>query len=383
MSARTILANGAWRFAPDEPPPAIAERSQAMLIARLVDEVTGMPPTGQLNSRTNVRYAIAKSSNGARVGVVGRPAQAFFAGTIALARVDISIEGEGFLPIRLDRPVGAQPGYPHAFVPPDLGDVALHRTPVAIAGRVISRTTGPLAGATVRVSGAWPVLSQPQGAASAPNVMAALSGLYADRPVGATLRRRNLTLSPQIKTLERAGVAGDRVVRLSDRLAIAVGQILAVESDDPARTEFVGIAAIDTGSSDDQPANVTLEVSLRRGHAASVEVTRAIAGAGGPTNAITRAARVADVSIWTAALTGIGPATTHIEIDGGGLPKEYHATSRPIALTMANGAYRLPPIHRVAAVELTLTHASLGAPVVRSVTPSWNATEQAEDFVVP
>lgn len=264
MTPRVVTAAGRqWRFVPDEPPLA-AERSQAMLQARLVDEVLNAPPQLPLQVATRVYGAIGRAGGGGRVGVVGRPAQALFAPTVALARMDMAVTAPGFLPLELDSPVGPQPGYPEAFACVDLGDIALHRAPTRIAGRVVSRATGPVAGAVVRISGVWPVLQHPAGPAAAPDAMPTFAGLYADRPAGGSVLRRSLTPAAQVKTLVRPAVAGDTVLRLSDRQAIAAGQILAIDFGDTGRVEFMGIATIDTGSSADQPADFTLDLPLRR-----------------------------------------------------------------------------------------------------------------------
>lgn len=382
MTVRTIRAAGRdWRFAPDAPPPAIAERSQAILQARLVDEVLGVPPALPIQATTRVHGAVARVAAGGRAGVLGRPAVAYFAPAIATSRADMTIDAPGFLPLTLDAALGAQPGYPDAFAPRDLGDVALHRLPVRICGRVASRVLGPLSGATIAVTGVWPLLQHPPGPAVAPNAMPLLAGLYADRPAG-SMRRRNLTPAAQVKTLVRPAVAGETVVRLSDRQTIAAGQILAIGFGDPERVEYIGIAAIDTGSSADQPATFTLDHPLRRDHGEATDAARAVPTAAGPNNAISRPARRGDATIWTAALAGIGPATTAIEV-GGGAPPEFHATTRYRATSSAGGDFALAPIHRIAALELTVSHVSQPAPMIRVIAPEWRATTQIEDFLFP
>jgi hypothetical protein len=86
-----------------------------MLQARLVDEVLNAPPQLPLRATTAVHGAIGRATDGGRVGVVGRPAQAFFAPTVALARMDLTVAATGFLPLALESAVGPQPGYPAVF----------------------------------------------------------------------------------------------------------------------------------------------------------------------------------------------------------------------------------------------------------------------------
>jgi hypothetical protein len=383
MTARAISIDGAdWTYSPDQPPRG-AERSQAILRATVLDEVLGRAAGEVLHARTSVRGAIAKSSGGGLVGVVGRPAQIFHGPAVALSPIDLAVHAEGFLPLELQAVAGPQPGYPDNFAAVDLGTVMLHRTPVTLSGRVVSRTLGPLVGASVAIDGVWPVQQRPMGAPAAANVMPALATLYADRPAGGTVRRRNLNSAPQIKTLQRPAPAGSRVVRLNDRLGLAAGQILMMAFPDLGRVESIVIAAVSTASSDDQPADIALAFPVKRDHAAGTLAARGVPAAGGPANAITRDARRGDVSVWTAALAGIGPATTNIEITGGPAATEYHATRRYVATSNAEGLWRLPPIHRVAAVRLTASHAAIAVPQVRTATLAWNVTEQGEDFIVP
>jgi hypothetical protein len=263
-----------------------------------------------LLTATTLRGAIARSSGGGRVGVVGRPRLAFPDAAVALADVGLAVDAAGFLPLRLQAAMGPQPGYPDAFTAPDLLDVDLHRAPTRLAGRVASRTLGPLAGATVQVNGVWPRLDGITGPPAPANGMSILSGLYSDRPVGAVLRRRNFSLAAQAKALAKPVIAGDTTLVASNRQAIAAGQVLAIEPGDPERVEFIGIAAIDTGSSADQPALVTLDHPARRDHAEGAVCVRAVPGAGGAPNALSRAARAGDLTAWTAGLAGIGTTAT-------------------------------------------------------------------------
>ena len=386
MTTRTVLAGEtSWYFSPEVPPPTVADRSQAILRLRLVDETTGLPPVLAVAAATTLPGATARASDGGLVGVVGQPSVAFYAPTIATARVDLTVTAAGFLAITLDEAVGAQPGYPDAFAAMDLGDVMLHRAPTWLSGRMVSRSTGPLSGGTVRVSGVWARMQHPAAAAAAPDAMPCYAGIYADRDTSATMARRNFTPSAATKSLLLPGVAGDITLRLSDSVGIAAGDVVAVEPGDPERLEYIGIHSIAAGSSADQPATLTLDFPLRRDHREGAVVTRAIAGAGGPTNPLSLAARRGDASVWTTSLGGIGASTSAIEITGGGvgLQPEYQPSARYQTSSGTEGDYALPPIHRVAAVELTATHASQPNPLKQIVVLGWGQTTVITDFVFP
>ena len=372
-----------WRYASDDPQPAIADRSQVILQARLIDEVLDSAPTQLLSVSTSVRGAIARAIEGGRVGVIGQPALAYFGPTIANGRANLSVRADGFLPLELESTLGPQPGYPAAFNLRDLGLIALRRRPVRLMGRVVSRTAGPLNAATVSITAVWPVLQQPAGPAQPADAMPLLAGLYRDRTNG-TVRRRNFTPAVEIKTLMRPAVAGDTVVRLSDSVNIGAGQVLGIEFGDPERLELIGIASMTSGSTPDQPADVTLDHPLRRSHPERASAARAVpAGGVGPANLITRPARRNDATIWLSGMTGIAAGTNSIEISGGPEPDEYQPTTTYSVPSLPLGQYTLPPIHRIAAVRMTVSHASQPTPIVRKVMLAWNAATQTEDFVFP
>ena len=316
-------------------------------------------------------------------GLAGRPALLFHAPMIAATRLTMTVSGPGYLPLALDVPLGAQPGYPDAFAPANLGAVALHRTPGRIVGRVASRTTGSLVGATIAVTAVWPVLAQPVPAGQPANLMPSFVGLYADRPLAATVRRRNLALAGQAKSLDRPVAAGATVLRLSDGIGLVAGQILAIDPAGEGRLEYVGIASLGPASGPDAALDVTLDLPLRQSHFAGTLVDRTVSGAAGPANLLARAARAGDASIWTNGLAGIAAGTTAIEVSGGGLPAEYHASRIYRASSDAAGEYALPPLHRLASAELTVIHPGQPNPIVRIVQMGWDEPRQREDFLFP
>jgi hypothetical protein len=384
VTATTLEAAGqVWRYAPDDPQPTIAERSQVILQAQLTDEVLEAAPTQPLSVSTSVRGAIARAIEGGRVGVIGRPGLTYFAPAIFNGIADLSIRADGFLPLKLESTLGAQPGYPDAFAFRDLGLIALHRRPVRLTGRVVSRSAGALSLATVAITAVWPVLEQPAGPADAPDAMPLLSGLYSDRTTG-SVRRRNFTPAPEGKTLTRPAVAGDKVIRLSDSVNISAGQVLGVEFGDAERLELIGITSVNSGSTPDQPAEFNLDHPLHRSHPQHAFAARAVPTGGvGPANLIARTARRGDATIWLSGLNGIAAGTSSIAISGGPDPDEFQPTTTYSVKSLSLGQYTLPPIHRVAAVQLTVSHSTQPAPIVRKVMLAWNSATQIEDFVFP
>jgi hypothetical protein len=292
-----IGADGAtWSFVPGDTPPRAA-RTQAILRVTVVDEITGLPPVVPLAVSTTPSSATARNA-GSLIGVVGQPRTLFPDIGIALARASMTITAAGFLPLGLSAAMGLQADYPDSFTPPDLGEVALHRAPVVIGGRVVSRSLGPLAGAVVEVTRVWRQLDAIAGPGDPPDCLSVFAGLRADRAAGAAVAGLTLPPAPDGKRLRYAVRAGDSQIAVTDRVAIAPGQLLTIDPGDPDRIEYIGIAAIGTASSPDQPAIVTLDLPLRHDHPAGVVAVRAVAGAAGPGNGLARAARRGDVSLF-------------------------------------------------------------------------------------
>jgi hypothetical protein len=378
-----IVDEARWRFTPDAPAPRRAHRSQALLRAQLIDEVSNEPLAAPAVASTTVRGVVPRVARGGLAGLSGRPALLFHPAALAATELDLRVVAPGYLPLELRANLGAQPGYPDAFAPVDFGAVAMHRVAVGLTGRVASRSSGALVGAQVTVTGVWPVMTRPVPAAAAPSAMPCLAGLYADRGPGATVRRRNLMPAVEVKQLVRPAAAGDTELRLSDRVALAAGDVLAIEFGDEGRVEFISLAAVEATSTPDQAATATLDHPLRRPHPAGAPAARAVPGAGGAANALARPARAGDATVWTAGLAGIGAGTTAIEIAGGGAATEYQPSRIYTAATGPQGEYALPPIHRIASLELRVSHPSQPSPILRTVTLGWNTARQREDFLFP
>lgn len=359
MSGVLVQAGGRdWRLLA-EPDPREADRFQAILSVQLLDELTEAPPRVRVEVSTETPGLFATATPGGRIGLVGRPNALFLDPWPAPApTVAIDAETSQHLPLALERELDPQPDMPERYALTTLLPTGLHRRPTTFSGRVVSRVTGPAAAAALAVTRYWRTFDAIGGPGLVPDALCLWSGLYRDREApAATARRRNLTLQPDVKSLVVAAPAGATELMVSDRQNLVTGRPLAIEPGDPEREEYIGIAAIDTTWSADQPALVTLDHPLRRGHRAGTLAQRTtFAGAAGPANALERAGRIGDVSLYLAGLAGLAPANRIIEIDGGAvdptIAPEYHSFSFWRATTGADGRYRLPPIHRAAHVEI-------------------------------
>ncbi|GGJ24122.1 hypothetical protein [Neoroseomonas lacus] len=374
-----------WRLLPESSPLPQAARVQALARAQLIDELTGEPPPGRAMVVSRTPGARSAAGEGGHIGLSGRPATLFPAAwplVPPFPRLALEARLPAFLPVTLATDLVAQPAWPDAFLLHDFLQVALHRQPTLLSGRVASRTTGPVAGAAVEVTEIWTSFAAIGLAGLAPNALSLRAGLYADRPAGAALRRRTLTLQAPVRTLLRHAHAGETAIRLSDRQGLILNRPLAIEPGDPEREEYILIAAIDTGAAADLPAEVTLAHPLARAHDAGTTVQRTTFAAPGPANAITRAARRGDLSLFANGLNGIAPATPTIEVTGGGVPAEYHGIAPWRTTSDAEGAFRLPPIHRVA--HLRLRASGGGQPVPAEIIVSLTSPgEAAADLLFP
>jgi hypothetical protein len=157
-----------WRLAPDRPTPA-AGWPQALLSVSLLDEITGLPPTTALVASATTAGVVAWASE-SLAGLVGRPISLFLPGFIINVPLDLELSGTGYLSVGLSGSFAAEPGYPDAFTPINLGVVSLHRDPVTISGRTVSSTGVVRAGATVSLDGLWLTSADLANPPAAPNL---------------------------------------------------------------------------------------------------------------------------------------------------------------------------------------------------------------------
>ncbi|HEY1749962.1 MAG TPA: hypothetical protein VGG29_01780 [Caulobacteraceae bacterium] len=375
MTSFPVLdAVSGWGLDPDPPPPDAAF-TQALLTLAVLDEITAQAPSVALVASTSTPGAAARASLGGAAGLVAEPLTLYRAGSAAGAPLQLDLAGPGYIPVALTTSLGAEAGYPGAFTPADLGIVELRRAPVAITGRVVSASAGPLVGATISLEGIWPALADLTNPLPAPPDLVAIdSPLYAPRDLTATVARRNLAPGAAVKALLAPGNVGDAAVRLSDWQALAVGDILGFDIQDPGRAEYLAVTAITPlGVSAALPASVTLAFPLARPHAAGSAATPMTPAAAGSANALARAGAVGDVSLFPAAMAGLDAGMSAVVVSGGGAPDEFHTAALVVAATDIDGYARLPPLHRVAQLRLRVHHASQPTDLRQDVMPTLGA----------
>jgi hypothetical protein len=71
-----------------------------------------------------------------------------------------------------------------------------------------------------------------------------------------------------------------------------------------------------------------------------------------------------------------------VQVTGGGTaPAEFHAAARYHVVSDAAGDYALPPLHRVAHVQLQVSPAGPLPPLTRTVSLEWGVSAMTADFI--
>jgi hypothetical protein len=365
-SCRSLISDLlTYRYCPDTPPPR-ADRTQALLQAHCVDELTGLPIAATLRVSTTVPNVDARAGVQAMVGLVANPLRRFPGLRNNGIDLDLRIECRRYLPLQLRGTLGPintgngfPADFPAFFAPIAIGAAALHRDATRISGRCMAVQGGtrqPLANVSLSFSGIWhrfPAATEdPMTLVEAPNLLALAQGLYAARADGVA-QAQGCVLAPQggeEKTLLATAAAGSTRVRLADRINLAVGTVLALQHDDPERAEYLAITAIEGASTDDQPAVITLAHPLRREHRIGAVAVRALVQNLSATgNNLTRAGIGGDQTLF---LDGLVDLDQPMALISGGAANEYHRVARYLATSDSEGYFQLPPLGRVAMLRL-------------------------------
>jgi len=393
MACRTETVGALqYEYCPDQLPPR-ADRLQALMRGRFVDELTGNGINAQLTVHTTVVGVTPRTAFNGIAGLIGNPARRFPGLAANTVTLDMNVSCRRFVTQSFSAdlgPINTAAGYPadfpDFFAPIDLGDVGLHREATVISGRCVqsnglSRT--PLSNTTIDISGLWhrfPAANvDPLAVVEAPNIVSLLQGLYEGRRA-ATDQVRQRTLQPRAgeeKRLLSVANAGDRQVRLSDRVNLVAGQVLALQPEHNELVEYLPVTAVNGATGDTQPATVTLAYPLKKSHREGVTAVRVDPQPPGASNDFTRDAIIGDQTLFLAALTDINDST--VEISGGG-SVEYHRSRLYRAVSDADGFFSLPPIARVAMMQLHASHAAL-ADVNRIFSPDYERAENRGDLV--
>lgn len=386
MTRRVVnVESRAYLFSPDEQ-PAPAERTWAVVRARVVDEMSGEPPLARITVETDRKELTPRTAAGGLVGLVGTPLRAFPELDAQGYPVGLTVGARGYVTLRETVNVAQNVNFPGEFAPTDHGTLALHRDPVVITGRTVlaaGGTTTPVAGATVSVTGVWPTLPPANAFVlpDPPNLVSLLPPtFFAHEAPAGVLRRRELTpVVGEDKSLLGHAPAGSVTLAVSDRVNLAGGNVVALDESDPERTEYLFVQSVEGASTDAEPATVTLAYATARAHHAGAVLRRVTPQAAAADNHLTRDCIAGDTCVFLDGVLGLAGASV-VELTGGGGSAEYHLVRRFTATSDADGYYRLPPLSRVAQAEL-LAHDGAHPDVTVTVTPDYGAGVDRVDFV--
>jgi hypothetical protein len=300
----------------------------------------------------------------------------------------MSIEAPGFMMHRHDVLIPMDPLFPGVFAPVDLGVIALRRNAATLTGRVTRLAVPdpvPISGASIRVTGIWrnpppAILPPPPDPA---NIIFVSPGAALQRSAAtANVRARNLTpVAGQDKELVGEALEKSLSVRISDRVGIGVGSILTVDPEDVGRTEHFTAASVAGGITVNEPATVSLDVGLLRRHRRGAMVRPMTAAAPGANNALADDIESGDVSLLLSSMSGLAGAS-HIEVDDGIAPREFHTVQLYETVTSTEGFYALPPIHRVAQLQITADD-GVNPPSVTTVRLDYTRESNRHDITIP
>ncbi|MGH8248623.1 MAG: hypothetical protein ACREUU_19615 [Gammaproteobacteria bacterium] len=389
MSRRTVqLGNRIILFSPDDPVPPV-NRIQAVMKVRVTDELTGTAPDGRITLEVKERGFFPRLGSDGLGGLSGIPHELFPALQARDYPVHLTISAERYESREIEKDVPQDLSFPATFTPPEI-DVALHRRPVFIAGRtarLINNASTPVAGAQIRVTGIWrtPPPANVAVAPDPPNLVSLQPPLYSDRAaVTQFLRSRDLlAVLGNDKILVDDLPPRANPIRLSNRQGLAPGNILLIDAEQPDLAEFIAIKTLPTTAPADQPALVTLDYPLIFAHRRGAIVRRVNPQPAGANRQFTVSAFSGDTCVFLDALTGLA-AAHEMEITGAPGPNEFHKVVNFSVMSDADGYYRLPPLSRVAQLEI---HAekTVGAQTFKATTtfrPDYQRRENGLDFTL-
>ena len=241
------------------------------------------------------------------------------------------------------------PVVPDDFRSTNIGDLTLHREPVVILGRtveIVGNVTGAVPGVTVRITAIQRVTTALSGLpADPPNLVPLRPPLYfaRDAAVGLLRRREMIEITGEDKTLLEDATPGGKKLQVSDRVNLAVGDIVLIDAFQPDLSEYLTVDSVIGASTPEQPARVILSYGIAHGHRRNTVVRRVLPQAPGSGNQFDEDAIVGDSCVFLNTMNDLAAATV-VEVSGGAAPVEYHRLDRFTAASNSEGFFRFPPI---------------------------------------
>ena len=356
MTRSSVVANRRLYTVSGLEPRARGQIFQAVVMAQLVDGLTGAPVEGGRVS-TSFPGLRSRSASSGFVGLAGDPSRALpELRTIATQYdVDVVFEADGYAARHEVATFTQQPGFPGSFAAEDLGVLRMRRDPVVVRVGTyeldaMNRPVG--VASTARVTGHWTTLDDLGSAAATTPLLAVTAGLSARRPSGAAVDVPTLNLPAEpARTLTAPVSAGARRIAVSNTGALVTGDLVGLDLADPDRAERCEVLAVHGPGDPLSPAELELRFPLSLPHRDGAPAERIVAPAAAPPAALlTDDALEGDRTL--AVSTALAPGQV-VRVSGGGAAPEYRTTDVYEVGTNADGSGRLPAMTGLAAVVVT------------------------------
>jgi len=385
MTRRVVEVRGrTYTFSLDDPVP-LAGRTWAVVSAWVIDEMTGEPPRSRVTVNTDMPGLTPHVASDGLAGLVGIPGQVFPYLATQSYQVNLTFMAEGYIPRHEEVTIAQNVDFPNAFDPARTDDILMHRKPIMMQGRTVSAngsTTTPTSGATVRITGVWRTLPPADATvpAAPPNLVSLQPPLYFTRPapIGRLRRKDMMPVVGEDKHLLDIVRKGSNLLRLSDRVNLAPGDIVVIDAANPDLMEYLTVDTISGASAADQPADITLVHPVAHPHRSNTVIRKVIPQALGSDNPFDQDAIAGDPCVLLASMNDLDLASV-VEISGGSDPVEYHSLHLFSVNSDADGYYRLPPLSRVAQLEIEAVHG--GQTITQTISPNYTCRENRIDFV--
>jgi len=356
MSRRVVqVENRNITFATDDP-ISLVDRIQAMLKLLIKDELTAAPPDSVVTLAVREKGYSARVADNGLAGIVAIPSHVVPGLGSQDYFVNLTIKARNYITRQLTQKIPQDVTFPPHFAAQAV-NLELHREPVTILGRTVRLDGGatvPLAGTQISITGIWRTAPPANIVVppDPPDVVYVQPALYQDRDTTQSVRPRDFPLVVGPAKILLNDVLSDAAsIFLSDRLGLASGDVLAIDVDQPDLTEFVEIAAVPATGAPDQPTIITLNQGLMLAHRRDAVVKQTLPQPPGTVRPFTVEGTEGDSLIFLDNLSGL---TNGHEIQITGVPgkDEYHRVVTFSALSDADGYYRLPPLSRLAQIEI-------------------------------
>ncbi|MEP6816106.1 MAG: hypothetical protein ABI873_11195 [Marmoricola sp.] len=374
MSRSNVVANRRVYTVNSLEPRAPGAVFQAVMIARLVDGVTGDPVTGQ-RADTKVPGLSSRSARDGYVGLVGTPSRVLPALSGTAYDVEVAFEADGFA-TRLETvhfPV--QPTFPGTFEARDLGVLELHLKPTSIEATTYELDAMGhhvvLPGSSVRVVGHWAAVAGLGSAAALGPMLALRPGLSASRPSGTTFDLPAVTPAVEpVRRLASAAGSGETRIALDNRGALVPGDLVGIGLGSPERAEIIEVSAVHAAADATSPAEVELRFAVQYPHPDGARVQRIPLPAAAPTVCLATSKGIAgDQTMLVSTLAGLAPGQV-ARISGGPAAAEYRVVELYDVATDVDGFGRLPPLTGLAAVQVAAASGPMHATARVNLTPA-------------